>query len=56
MRNLENRCAWKEIVEIQVLAEGKMKMCRKCEGYNESCYAYFSTKEKETKLRIYKVK
>ena len=56
MINLENRCAWKEVVEMQELAEGKMKDCKECKGYNTSCYAYYTLNEKQTKFRVYKTK
>jgi len=55
MRNLENRCCWKGVAETS-LAEGKLKECKKCDGYNVGCSSYFSDKEKETKLRVYKLR
>ena len=55
MKNLQDRCVWKEISEVQIIAEGNLKECRKCDGYNKTCHAYYSTKEKQTKFRVYKM-
>ena len=55
MINLQDRCAWKEITEVQVIAEGKLKECRECNGYNKTCHDYYPTKEKQTKFRVYKM-
>ena len=49
MTNLENICAWKEATEAQSLIEGNLGECNKCDGYNESCFCYYSNKETQTK-------
>ena len=56
MRNLENKCAWKETVESQIISEGQLKECKKCDGYNTECPCYYTTGETNTKYRHYKVK
>jgi len=50
MKTLQNKCAWKDISEVQVLAEGKLGECRICDGYNKTCHAYYSTAEKAEKI------
>lgn len=56
MKDLQDRCVWKEMAETHIVADGNMKKCKKCNGYNATCDTYFINKEKETKLRIYKTK
>ena len=56
MKNLENKCVWKEIVQSHIVAEGNMTRCKACDGYNTTCDTYFSSGENETKFRAYKMR
>jgi len=41
MKNLEDKCLWKEYVEKAIEEiNGDYAECKICDGYNKSCYSY----------------
>lgn len=44
---IEEKCAWKEIVEIEDNPEGGLIRCKRCNGYNTKCESYSLIKKRE---------
>lgn len=44
-QKLEDKCRWKEGLKGQRIIEGRMKMCKECDGYKTDCYYYVPIKK-----------